>query len=161
VSIIAALQVATGQVVVEPIERNDSLTFIDFLHRLDRCVDPRLKIHLVMDNGSSHTSRATRAWIAAHPRIAVTYTPKHASWLDMAELWFSVLTRALLRRGEFTSRAELAEKITAFAIRYNDTAHPWTWSYDARADHVRYLARHPAQNTPEETLSATQLHTAA
>ena len=65
-----------------------------------------------MDNGSSHTSRATRAWIAAHPRITVTYTPKHASWLDMAELWFSVLTRALLRRGEFTSRADLADQIT-------------------------------------------------
>jgi len=41
-----------------------------------------------MDNGSSHTSRATLAWITAHPRITVTYTPKHASWLDMAELWF-------------------------------------------------------------------------
>ena len=55
----------------------------------------------------------------------------------MAELWFSVLTRALLRRGEFTSRADLADKITAFAIRYNRTARPWTWAYDARADHAR------------------------
>ena len=160
-SIIAALQVATGQVVVEPIARNDSVTFIDFLHRLDRCVDPQLKIHLVMDNGSSHTSRATRDWIAAHPRIAITYTPKHASWLDMAEQWFSVLTRALLRRGESTSRAELAEKITAFAIRYNDTAHPWTWCYDARADHARYLARHPEDNAPDGHLSATPLDPAA
>jgi hypothetical protein len=95
-----------------------------------------------MDNGSSHTSRATRAWIAAHPRISVTCTPKHASWLDMAELWFSVLTRALLRRGEFTSRAGLAGKITSFAIRYNRTAKPWTWAYDASADHARHLARH-------------------
>jgi transposase len=161
VSIIAALQVATGQVVVEPIERNDSVTFIDFLHRLDQCVDPRLKIHLVMDNGSSHTSRATRAWFAAHPRITVTYTPKHASWLDMAELWFSVLTRALLRRGEFTSRAELAEKITAFAICYNRTAHPWTWCYDARADHARHLARHTQHNAPEQPRSATPLDPAA
>ena len=105
VSIVAALEVATGQVVAEPIAGNDSATFTGFLHRLDQYIDPRLTIHLVMDNGSSHTSRATRAWIAAHPRITVTYTPKHASWLDMAELWFSVLTRGLLRRGEFTSRA--------------------------------------------------------
>ena len=57
-------------------------------------------------------ARRTRAWIAAHPRITVTYTPKHASWLDMAELWFSALTRGLLRRGEFISRTDLAEKIT-------------------------------------------------
>jgi transposase len=142
VSIIAALQVATGQVIAEPIAPNDSITFIAFLHRLDQCTDPHLNIHLIMDNGSSHTSRATRAWIAAHPRIAVTYTPKHASWLDMAELWFSVLTRGLLRRGDFTSRADLIEKISNFTIRYNRTAGPFTWTYDARADHTRHQARH-------------------
>jgi len=142
ISIVAALHVATGQVVTEPIEHNDSVTFTGFLHRLDQCTDPRLNIHLVMDNGPSHTSRATRAWIAAHPRITVTCTPKHASWLDMAELWFSVLARRLLHRGEFTSRADLAGKITDFAIRYNRTARPFTWSYDARADHARHLARH-------------------
>src|SRR5258708_11725546 len=83
-SIIAALQVATGQVVVEPIDHNDSVTFTGFLHRLDQCTDPRLDIHLIMDNGPSPTSAATRAWIAAHPRITVTCTPKHASCLDMA-----------------------------------------------------------------------------
>ncbi len=146
VSIVAALQVATGQVVVEPINRNDAATFTGFLHRLDQSIAPHLNIHIVMDNGSSHTARSTRAWIAAHPRISVTYTPKHASWLDMAELWFSVLTRALLRRGEFTSRADLAEKITDFAIRYNRTAKPWQWAYDARADHERYRARHSGEN---------------
>ena len=147
VSVIAALQVATGQVIAEPVARNDSVTFTGFLHRLDQCTDPRLNIHLIMDNGSSHTSRATRAWIAAHPRITATYTPRHASWLDMAELWFSVLTRGLLRRGDFTSRADLIEKITNFTIRYNRTAEPFTWTYDARADHTRYQARHAADHT--------------
>ena len=156
VSIVAALHVATGQVVTEPIARNDSLTFTGFLHRLNQCIDPRLDIHLIMDNGSSHTSHATRNWIAAHPRITVTYTPKHASWLDMAELWFSTLTRGLLRRGEFTSRADLAGKITSFAVRYNRTARPYTWTYDAAADHERYLTRHarhdgPAVSVPAQT----------
>jgi transposase len=146
VSIIAALHVGTGQVITEPIEHNNSVTFTGFLHRLDQCIDPALNIALVMDNGPSHTSRATRAWIAAHPRIQVTYTPKHASWLDMAELWFSVLARRLLRRGEFTSRADLADKITSFAIRCNRTARPCNWTYDADADHARYLARHARQD---------------
>jgi transposase len=159
VSIVAALQVATGQVIVEPISRNDSATFIGFLHRIDQCIAPHLNIHIVMDNGSSHTAKATRAWIAAHPRIRVTYTPKHASWLDMAELWFSVLTRALLRRGEFTSRPDLIEKITSFVIRYNRTAKPWKWAYDARADHQRYRARHSGENhcptTPEPANART------
>jgi len=159
VSVIAALQVATGQVITEPITRNNSVTFISFLHRLDQCIAPHLNIHLVMDNGSSHTSRATRAWIAAHPRISVTCTPKHASWLDMAELWFSVLTRVLLRRGEFTSRADLTAKITDFTIRYNRTARPWKWAYDARADHAAYLARHHAPDG--EPASAQTLPQAA
>lgn len=148
VSIIAALHVASGQIIVQPIDRNDSVTFIGFLDHLNQCTDPQVRIRLIMDNGSSHTSKATRAWIAAHPRIHVTYTPKHASWLDMAEMWFSVLTRALLRRGEFTSRADLADKITDFAVRYNRTAHPWTWRYDARTDHARYLARHTRHDDP-------------
>jgi transposase len=155
VSIIAALHVATGQVVTEPVTRNDSAAFTGFLHRLSQCIDPRLDIRIVMDNGSSHTSRATRAWIAAHPRITVTYTPKHASWLDMAELWFSVLTRGLLRRGEFASRADLTEKITSFAIRYNRTAKPWTWAYDARDDHARYRARHRHLDAATTTGPAT------
>ena len=158
VSIIAALHVATGQVVTEPIEQTTRSTFTGFLHRLDQCIDPRLNIHLVMDNGPSHTSRATRAWIAAHPRITVTYTPKHASWLDMAELWFSVLARRLLRCGEFTSRADLADpagKITDFAIRCNRTARPFTWSYDARADHARHLARRTSQHPASTTEPAT------
>ena len=159
VSIIAALQVATGQVITEPITRNNSVTFISFLHRLDQCIAPHLNIHLVMDNGSSHTSGATRAWIAAHPRISVTCTPKHASWLDMAELWFGVLSRALLRRGEFTSRADLAAKITDFTIRYNRTARPWKWAYDARADHAAYLVRHHSPD--REPASAQTLPQAA
>jgi transposase len=68
VSIVAALEVATGHVIAKPISRNDSANFTGFLHRLDQCTDPRLNIHLIMDNGSSHTSRATRAWITAHPK---------------------------------------------------------------------------------------------
>jgi len=83
VSVIAAMNVTTGEVIAERIARNDSATFISFLSLLDQSIPPGLDIHLIMDNGSSHTSRATRAWLAAHPRITVTYTPKHASWLNM------------------------------------------------------------------------------
>ena len=128
--------------VTEPIARNDSVTFTGFLHRLDQCTDPRLNIHLVMDNGPSHTSRATRAWIAAHPRITVTYTPKHASWLDMAELWFSVLTRgpAAPRRVHLPRRPRRQDHRLRDPLQPD--RQPWTWAYDARADHAAYLARH-------------------
>ncbi len=76
VSILAAMNVTTGEVIAERIHRNDSQTFIRFLAMLHQMTPPHLRIHLIMDNGSSHTSRA---WLAAHPRFAVTYTPKHAA----------------------------------------------------------------------------------
>jgi transposase len=147
ISIIAAMHVSTGEVIAERIERNDSVTFIAFLTRLHQMIPPQRRIHLIMDNGSSHTSAATRAWLAAHPRFAVTYTPKHASWLNMIEQWFSVLTRKLLRRGDFTSRDDLETRITAFTIRHNRHARPYKWSYDADADHARYLQRHHQPDT--------------
>lgn len=68
----------------------------------------------------------------------------------MAELWFSALTRGLLRRVEFTSRDDLAAKITDFTIRYNRAARPYTWTYDARADHARHLARNGRQDIPAD-----------
>ena len=143
ISIIAAMNVATGQVIAERINRNNSAAFTAFLHMLDQAIPPHLRIHLIMDNGSSHTSAATRAWLAAHPRFAVTCTPKHASWLNMIEQWLGVLTRRLLRLGDFASRDQLEAKITAFTIRHNKHARPYRWSYDADADHARYLQRHP------------------
>ena len=81
---------------------------------------------------SSHTSKATRKWLAAHPRFQPHYTPKHASWLDLAELFFLILTRRLLRRGEFSSRQDLADKIENVTIAYNRTAKPYRWTYDGR-----------------------------
>jgi hypothetical protein len=59
------------------------------------------------------------------------HTPVHASWLNM-EIFFSVLQRRLLRRGEFTSRAQLASKILEFICSYDDKARPFRWSYDGR-----------------------------
>jgi len=85
ISIIAAINVTTGEVITERIRRNDSAAFTTFLAMLHQMIPSSLRIHLIMDNGSSHTSRATQAWLAAHPRFAVTYTPKHASWLNMIE----------------------------------------------------------------------------
>lgn len=128
----AALDVADGTVRPKIIDRNNSDAFLDLLTEIDLETPAHLRIHLVLDNGSSHTSKATRAWLAAHPRFSVTYTPKHASWLNMVELVFSILTRRLLRRGEFTSREHLANKILKFFTHYNRTAKPFRWTYDGR-----------------------------
>ncbi|WP_228452990.1 transposase, partial [Streptomyces alkaliterrae] len=83
-----------------------------------------------LDNGSSHVSKATRAWLAAHPRFAVHHTPKHASWLNQVEIFFSILASRLLRRGEFTSRQDLIDQIREFTLAYDDEARPFRWTYD-------------------------------
>jgi len=132
VSLLAAMDVTAGTIHPKIIVRNDSDTFIEFLTELDQALNPAKKIHLILDNGSSHTSTATRTWLADHPRFTVTYTPKHASWLNIVEIFFSILTRRMLRRGEFTSRQDLADKILKFIEVYNRTAKPFRWSYDAK-----------------------------
>ncbi|MCA1671974.1 MAG: IS630 family transposase [Actinobacteria bacterium] len=131
-SLMAAMNVITGTVHPKIIKRNDSDTFIEFLTELAATLDPTMKIHLILDNGSSHTSKQTRKWLAENPRFTVTYTPCHASWLNMIEIFFSILTRRMLRRGDFASRDDLTEKITRFITTYNHTAKPFRWTYDAK-----------------------------
>ena len=132
VSLMAAMNVTTGTVHPKIIKRNDSDTFIEFLTELAATVEPDKKIHLILDNGSSHTSRQTRKWLREHPRFTVTYTPCHASWLNMIEIFFSILARRVLRRGDFASRDDLIKKITTFIKTYNRTAKPFRWTYDAK-----------------------------
>src|SRR6266516_6811649 len=138
-SSIAAMNVTTDHVVTERIARTDPAAFTAFLAMLHQMIPEVPRIHLICDNGSSHTSAATRAWLAAHPRFAITCTPKHASWLNMVEQWLGVLTRRLLRRGSFASRHDLDAQIIAFTIRHNKNARPYRWGYDADAEHARYL----------------------
>ena len=130
VSIIAAMDIDTGQVLTEPIARNNADTFIAFLGRLDAAIDPDKEVHLVLDNGSSHTAKITKAWFRAHPRWHAHYTPPHASWLNMIEIWFSHLAKRVIRYGDFPSREDLADKIETFTVLYNETAKPYRWTYD-------------------------------
>ena len=69
---------------------------------------------------------------AAH-RISFCYTPKHASWLNQIEIWFSILVRKLLRRGSFKSTAQLKERIEAFIAYFNETmAKPFRWTFSGK-----------------------------
>ncbi len=115
VSLMAAMNVTDGSVHPKIIVANNSATFTEFLTELAATVDPAKKIHLILDNGSSHTSKETRLWLVDHPRFTVTYTPVHASWLNME---ISILTRRMLRRGDFASRQDLNDKILTFIDTY-------------------------------------------
>ena len=128
--LMAALDVHTGEVIATDAPKNDSANFIAFLAEIDAKLPRRRTIHLVLDNGSSHVSKATKAWLAEHPRFVVHHTPKHASWLNQVELFFSILTRQLLRRGEFNSRDDLVARIMGFIAEHNCSAKPFRWTYD-------------------------------
>ena len=132
-SLLAALDVTTGEIKATDIAKNDSATFISFLDEIDASIDASLKIHFVLDNGSSHTSKATKAWFVAHPRFVIHHTPVHASWLNQVECLFSILSRKLLRRGEFSSREDLVAKMAAFIVHHGASATPFKWVYDAKA----------------------------
>lgn len=130
--LMAALDVHSGQVLGADAPRNDAAHFIAFLEEIDAAVPPGLAIHLVADNGSSHVAKATKAWLAVHPRFHVHHTPPHASWLNQVELFFSILARRLLKHGEFNSRQELVAKLMAFIADYDTTAGPFKWTYEGK-----------------------------
>ena len=131
-SLVASLDVATGKVRAKDIATNNSVTFIAFLQEIDASIEEPLEVHVVLDNGSSHTSKATKAWFAEHPRFVVHHTPAHASWLNQVECFFSILTRKVLRRGEFTSRDDLVKKMLNFIEHHSKSAKPFKWVYDAK-----------------------------
>jgi transposase len=131
-SLMAAFEVTTGEVVATDIARNNSVTFIEFLADLDAKVASDLAIHLVLDNGSSHVSKATRGWLGEHPRFVAHYTPVHASWVNQVELFFSIITRKVIKRGNFASRDDLVSKLMRYIATYNQTAAPFAWTYNGK-----------------------------
>src|SRR5919202_949473 len=131
--LLAALDVHGGGIfTATDLERNTAANFIAFLDDLDAAVPTDLQVHLVLDNGSSHIARDTRWWFVDHPRFHPHYTPSHASWLNQVELFFSILARRLLKRGEFRSVEDLVAKVMTFIADYNRTATPFRWTYDGR-----------------------------
>lgn len=132
-ALFAALDVHTGEVIWETKDRNRSVDFISFLEHVDQVTPSQLTLHLVLDNGASHVSKQTRAWLEDQPkRFEVHHTPTHASWLNQIELFFSILARRLLKRGEFESVDQLVTRISSFITDYNQQAKPFKWTYEGK-----------------------------
>jgi transposase len=126
-TLFAALEIATGQVTGLCKSRHRHQEFLAFLKHLARAY-PARELHLVMDNYAAHKHPNVKAWLAANPRIRVHYTPTSASWLNLVEVWFSIIERQAIRRGSFRSVRELMIKIRAFIDGWNNRKHPFIWT---------------------------------
>jgi transposase len=130
-SLLAGIDLLTGKVHALVKERHRSREFIEFLKLLDAAYPASTAIKLILDNHSAHISRETQAWLAAQPagRFEFTFTPKHGSWLNLIEGFFSKFARSVLRHIRVASKQELKERIMAGIKDVNRYPVIHTWSY--------------------------------
>ncbi len=140
-SLYAALEVGTGHVEGMTAPRHTSQAFLAFLDRLVTTQPQRRALHVICDNLSAHKTPAVRAWVAAHPRVTLHYTPTYASWLNQIELWFAKIERDLIARGIFTSVADLRRKLMQYIRAHNKTCQPFLWTYHTVGHRIRANAK--------------------
>lgn len=130
-SLLAGIDLLTRKVHALVRDRHRSREFIEFLKRLDAAYPAGTAIKLILDNHSAHISRETRAWLDAQPpgRFQFTFTPKHGSWLNLIEGFFSKFARSVLRHIRVTSKHELKERIMVGIDDVNRHPVIHTWSY--------------------------------
>src|ERR1700674_4104100 len=131
VSLLAGIDLLNGRIHALAKDRHRSREFIEFLKLLDAAYPADTAIKLILDNHSAHISKETKAWLAAQPdgRFAFTFTPKHGSWLNLIEGFFSKLARSVLRHIRVASKQELKNRIMAAMDHFNHYPVVHTWAY--------------------------------
>jgi transposase len=128
----AGLNVHEGSVAGWVTDSTRSENFVEFLTDLVVQSPAGLDLHCIVDNLKTHSTDLVEQFLAENPHVHLHFTPTHASWLNQVELFFSILQRRLLRRGEFDSLDDLAQRVIAFIKDYNRRAAPFRWTYDGR-----------------------------
>ena len=126
-SLYAALEIATGEVTGACYPTHTHKEFLAFLNQLVRAY-PRRPLHVVLDNSSTHSTPEVTRWLERHPRVHFHFTPTSASWMNMVEIWFSILTKQQVRRGVYHDVPELIAAIEHFIAGYNERAAPFVWT---------------------------------
>jgi transposase len=129
-TLFAALEVATGRVTDACYERHRHEEFLDFLKKVARAY-PRRPLHVVVDNYRTHSHPDVEAWLVKHPRVQLHFTPTSGSWMNLVEVFFSIITRQAIRRGTFASVKDLVAAIRRFIDGWNERCHPFIWTKTA------------------------------
>ncbi|MCX6000494.1 MAG: IS630 family transposase, partial [Chloroflexi bacterium] len=108
-------------------DQHRSQDFLRFLNGVIRCY-PNSDIHVVLDNVSSHKSKEVGRWINAHPRVHFHFTPTYSSWLNLIEIFFSLVQTKVLARGVFPSKSDLIAKLMAFVNKSNKEGKRFQWT---------------------------------
>ena len=130
-SLFAALDTATGQVIGRCFARHRAREFRAFLNTVEARVPADLDVHIIMDNLATHKTKAIRDWFARHPRWQAHYTPTSASWINQVERFFALLTEKQLRRGVHRSTKELEAAILRYMDTVNADPKPFRWTKSA------------------------------
>jgi len=133
VNLLVALNAYTGSMWACCLDKNDHHHFLWALRQISRRNARAQRIHLIMDNGSSHIDQHTRSYLRNHGRFRPIYTPAHASWLNQAELLLRAFTDRYLKHFEASSRQDLIDHLNSSWPEYNERyAHPFHWSWTRR-----------------------------
>ena len=143
-TLFAALEVATGTVTDHCYDRHGKTEFLDFLKRVAKTY-PRRDLHVVLDNYHTHKHDDINQWLTKHPRITLHFTPTSASWLNLIEVFFGIITRQAIRRGSFDSVKALVTAIRAFIDAYNQRCRPFVWTKTAD-DILPHATRQPTSD---------------
>ena len=125
-TLFAALDVMTGTVAAMHAKRKRRREFLDFMNDVLNDVPNTKEVHVILDNLKTHKPKIDR-WLSRHKNVRFHYSPTHASWMNMVEIWFSILQTQSLRGASFTSVQQLRNHIDTFIEAYNNNAHPFEW----------------------------------
>lgn len=138
-SLFAALEVATGWVKGKTAERHTSMEFVEFMDQVVAGVPGDRAVHVILDNPSTHKTKAVGAWLEAHPNVTFHFTPTYSSWLNQVEIWFAKIQRDLIARGIFTSKRDLARKLMQYIRAHNKSCRPFHWQYNDPTRRIRTI----------------------
>lgn len=128
-SLYAALETQSGEILGKTAKRHTSSEFVSFLEEIVASQPSGKSIHVIADNLSAHKTKLVAAFLEAHVNVRIHYTPTYSSWLNQVENWFSKIQRHVITRGVFHSLADLRFKLMRYIRQYNKTATPIKWTY--------------------------------